>query len=695
MSRKDQLVVFLASVVVVAALGAGSLLLSRVNAQREQLELTVNPDVYRNMPPKIAITQTALGGFRVLALDIMWQRLWAHQQAGRFEEADQLSKWITTLQPRYAEVWANRAWNMSYNISVSTHTPQERWMWVQSGIELLRGTDSEAGGIELNPTAIKLYKELAWIFLHKIGQFSDEMHKYYKQELALQWHELLGAPPIGTAQDTLDGFAPIAEAHALAAGAPASGGEQGAMLMRYEAAHLQRYLKARPDVADQVRRIEEMGYDPDEAFLRDLGRVERRRQAIRAGYLPGAQTITTPRRQGLLLEWIDAHRDSEPGRHLLAFIRAKVLATTYRMDPSFMMELMRGEWLIMDADNPLVDEFELVNPEQPIPLPLDWRHPAAHGLYWSALGVRTGQIRRDDNDHYITMLNTDRQVLHALQALTHIGRITFDPITGHYAPMPDIRYIPAYERAMISSTGRIGGALEQSTAPETFRIGHENFLTWSVQTAWFYGAREQAQRWYTRLGRLYSTSQPDRMARYSQPLDSFVMTDFKMDMHGMADARRVIVGLIRQALVEGFANDNAPAASQRLALARRLHTWFQNEKIGERHFMLEEGRMSLHSFADLAAGALQELMIAPLPLALKVRIWENPGADPQLEALKRRIYDTLRPAFAQMGEQIGQPAAVLFPEPTGMAEYRKSVGKKSPPKVDSGNSAPPARVESE
>src|SRR5690606_16019333 len=95
--------------------------------------------------------------------------------------------YITTLQPRFPQVWAFHAWNMAYNISVTTHTPEERWSWVNNGIVLLRDQ-----GIPLNPRAVRLYRELSWIFFHKIGQFSDDMQWYYKAQLAREWEEILG-----------------------------------------------------------------------------------------------------------------------------------------------------------------------------------------------------------------------------------------------------------------------------------------------------------------------------------------------------------------------------------------------------------------------------------------------------------------------------------------------------------------------
>src|SRR5690606_2143825 len=75
-------------------------------------------------------------------------------------------------------------------ISVATSTTEERWQWVKAGIELLREE-----GIPKNPNDVQLHRELAWIFNHKIQGFMDDANRYYKKELAREWHMLLGEPP--------------------------------------------------------------------------------------------------------------------------------------------------------------------------------------------------------------------------------------------------------------------------------------------------------------------------------------------------------------------------------------------------------------------------------------------------------------------------------------------------------------------
>ena len=105
---------------------------------------------------------------------------------GKYIEANELAKVITQLQPRFPRVWVFHAWNMSYNISVATQTPQERWDWVNAGIKLLRDE-----GIPANPNDLLLHKELAWIFMHKIGGITDDANQYKVIGPEFQSHEVV------------------------------------------------------------------------------------------------------------------------------------------------------------------------------------------------------------------------------------------------------------------------------------------------------------------------------------------------------------------------------------------------------------------------------------------------------------------------------------------------------------------------
>ena len=157
-----------------------------LNQQREVLGLTrVTP--LENAPPVLAFTTKALGGFRGIIANALWIRASDLQEDGKYFEMVQLSDWITKLEPNITTVWIHLAWNMSYNISIKFNDPEDRWMWVLRGIQLLR---DEA--IQYNPKEPMLYRELAWHFQHKLGHYLDDYHLYYKARWAAEFSEAIG-----------------------------------------------------------------------------------------------------------------------------------------------------------------------------------------------------------------------------------------------------------------------------------------------------------------------------------------------------------------------------------------------------------------------------------------------------------------------------------------------------------------------
>ncbi len=141
-----------------------------------------------NAPPVVMFTTVALGSFRGLLADLLWLRATTLQEQGNYFEMVQLASWITKLQPRFTGATAYLAWNMAYNISVTFSSPEDRWRWVQRGIELIR---DEA--LQYNPADPVLYKELGWIYQHKIGNIMDDANLYYKYQMAIQMMKVTGS----------------------------------------------------------------------------------------------------------------------------------------------------------------------------------------------------------------------------------------------------------------------------------------------------------------------------------------------------------------------------------------------------------------------------------------------------------------------------------------------------------------------
>ena len=173
-------------VAMILLLGALSFLQNRMNGLRTTYHLTDNTPL-ENAPPVVAFTSVALGGFRGILADYLWLRSGRMQEEGKYYEMVQLADWIVKLQPRFTGAHAFLGWNMAYNVSVTFTSFEDRWRWVKRGFELIR---DEA--LEYNPGDPDLFRQLGWIFQHKMGQDADDANRYYKVEWAKEMIRLFG-----------------------------------------------------------------------------------------------------------------------------------------------------------------------------------------------------------------------------------------------------------------------------------------------------------------------------------------------------------------------------------------------------------------------------------------------------------------------------------------------------------------------
>ncbi|MEI7728424.1 MAG: hypothetical protein WCO56_02585 [Verrucomicrobiota bacterium] len=158
-----------------------------MDAHRQRLGILTTAPGLDGAPPMLAFTTMALGGFRGLIANALWLRANQMQEEDKFFEMVQLSDWITKLQPRMKQVWLMQAWNMAYNISVKFSDPEDRWRWVQRGFSLLRDE-----GLRYNPDEALIYRELGWIFQHKMGASLDDAHYTYKRHWIDEMTQVLG-----------------------------------------------------------------------------------------------------------------------------------------------------------------------------------------------------------------------------------------------------------------------------------------------------------------------------------------------------------------------------------------------------------------------------------------------------------------------------------------------------------------------
>lgn len=141
----------------------------------------------QNMPPWIAFTSVALGGFKSLFVNVLWVRIFDLQEQDRYFELLQMANWLTDLQPNMTNTWKFQAWNIAYNILARFTNPDDRFRWLKQGIAILRDK-----AIVYNPKTVELYTELGSLFELKMTLDHDVYHLSYKKLWALEMTKLMG-----------------------------------------------------------------------------------------------------------------------------------------------------------------------------------------------------------------------------------------------------------------------------------------------------------------------------------------------------------------------------------------------------------------------------------------------------------------------------------------------------------------------
>ena len=177
---------FVLVILTIALLFGASAVSRRLDDSVEKNHLRFTGEI-KNAPVLVTFTTVALGSFRGIIADLLWLRAEALKEKQNYFEMVQLARWITDLQPTFSGATAYLAWNMAYNISVTCSSHTERWRWVNEGIRLIRDL-----ALEYNPEDPILYKDLAWIFQHKLGNVLDDANLLYKNRLAIELTDITG-----------------------------------------------------------------------------------------------------------------------------------------------------------------------------------------------------------------------------------------------------------------------------------------------------------------------------------------------------------------------------------------------------------------------------------------------------------------------------------------------------------------------
>ena len=571
----NRAVTWTAAGICAVAVAAAGWLAGGIQRQRRELDLVIPTAKTQGIPPEVAVVTAALGTFRGLAVDMLWARADHLQSEGEYFEAQTLSQWITTLQPRFHKVWGFQAWNLAYNIAAATQVPAERWGWVQRGVALLRDQ-----GIPLNPRAPQLQMELGWIFHNKIAGKGDKEHWYYKACLAQEMQELLGDMTSGrTTAEAVALFRRIATAPAT----------------------LDDLLAQVPAVRRGLDLMAEYGGQPDEAFVRMLGKSLMQATSLDARLL-GAERLPADINAPLLAAIRGDRETAAPiFDHLVPHLQRRVLEDRYRMDPAAMLAAMERYG------------------------PLDWRHAEAHGIYWTEQGIAIGrELRRREETNELLII---RSRLHMLADLMRTGRVDYDPATHRVDLLPDPRFATAYERALEEALALINSesgvsAGEFGPAEEADLLdGYETFLNLAVILEYLYGDRAAAETHFVKLRTL-----AERLGRGADPMYVDTIETFIAVRIGevlaidVSNLRQFLDAMLRRAIREGLAKGNLAAFNRYLSVAEAAYEKRYAASDPNAKFVLEEAK--LLPFPELVANSFAAVMgQESLPVLERARIW--------------------------------------------------------------------------
>ena len=578
-------------------IGAG-MQLDSINRQRMDMNLVI--DRPEDLPPSLLLATVATGAFRGLAVDVLWMRADKLKDEGLFFDARQLAEWITILQPRFSSVWEFHAWNMAYNISVAIPAtqPDERWRWVRNGYELIR--DEAIGKYKLKN--ITLYHEMARIFQHKMGGVSDDVHKYYKLQLAT------GMEPLLNSQDNqLDSqdnryFKALAEA-------PVGW----------------RQINTDPNVARLVKALKsaDPNFSDDDEFVSNY--LSLRQNSSRYARAAG--------------ETIDDFRGSDVLKKFDIFAKAHYLRKVWKLDPALMRQL-----------NDTYGPVDFTDPNRH--LPLDWRHPDSHAIYWAVKGLR---IAAQEKAREIEMdeTNTDRIVGHSLQNLFRNGKLIIRDVSmevpaddfsqGPRMQMfqevflrPDLRMFEPYNKSVLKILKKYK---DDRGTYESMRNGYRNMLINALFSFYQSGHKLQAQNIYNKLREGW----PD-LPEFKVSLVAFARARMLEELENIdiTNAKEQIILMLRESFFL-YAIGDDEAAAGRESLARQVHGYYQGKYLDENRIDLPEFKLlkyfSLRDFLDdtqfvpeLRLSLLARIEIEWPDLAEQLQPWKE-----ELENQKARI----------------------------------------------------------
>ncbi len=643
--KNDRIIQGICTVVAVTSITTGGYMLPSILEDAEDSTLRYTNNIVEGAPSWINTVGMSIGALRGLLVDYLWIKIQQMQRDGLFFEVMADAELITKLQPRFPQVWVFHAHNMAYNISVATHTIEERWEWVNEGIRLLREK-----GLRANPDDLVLHKELAFFFMHKLDGNSDDAHLYYKRKFAERWHDLLGEPP----DDWNERISWIKEI----ADAPRN---------------LQEAVKEVPKLAELLVILEKDYSD----FITKDSKINPEEMLAHISQLDTISTHSTIAKEfGLLdqlrmqspyfnqLDKLYTNPVYKKAWHILiATFRKEVLKDEYNMDPQLMYEYTK------DAG------------------PLDWRHPQTHAFYWARRGADVGRGRLKANDIY-KILNTDRIQLQALQALARTGKISYDPFSQEVpGRFPDPRFIDSVvgddERDGLWNELYKKHYFVRGAGSDTFTTFLRNFLGSAVREWYRQGETARAQILLDKLDAYFGEGASPPNSAYKVPLDVWVNQQAKGEYERLpAVAISDVMAALRYAYRVGIGQNRPEVFEEALKFANNVTNEFKQNEYNDYTTQFGTGRIKdiIGALESSAQITFEQLMIdSTVPIEERIAIWG--GVDSIQQGLRPRVYDRIANRLQLQYEK--NPLSKIrtfdeaFPEPPGLEAWRQQLSNEA------------------
>lgn len=644
--NRDTLTQLIAALVLCVSLVVSGVMAVDLTGYAGAARLTYTDRAEEGQPPEVSLG-IAMGAFRGIFVNFLWIRANDMKEAGKFYEAMQLATAITKLQPRFPRVWVFHAWNMAYNISVTTQTPQERWAWVNAGVTLLRDK-----GIPANPNDMLIHKELGWIFMHKIGGFTDDANMYYKKRLAQEWTVVLGPPPARSPEDR----------------------DRAAAIRKYAdwlrtidqaPLTLEECIAKEPSVRTLVDRLHtEINIHPedstDDIYIMLL-QYERYRALSRSMFRTAYEAQMGPRTLKFGAMAVDPALEKAWGT-LLPHFRRRLLIEKYGMEPGRMIRYT-----------------EQIGP-------MDWRHHGAHSLYWGLKGVEGGMTRWDERNKLdFDFINTDRIVAQSIQELFRTGELYFDFLGsfsetgsieggGFYQGVPNAHFVQSYGDILFSMAAR-SWADSERRGFKPLASGYENFIRDAIVFFYRRGQKVEAERWrqHLRTSDFLNLNDPDRRRLLDETLEEFVSQELVDNLTRPSIMINQVAASLMGAYASGLLSGDPELFLSQFDFAKRVHRVYMEAQLRNTPAGGADQRMKqIASDFRLVAGNLFFQFIAGLNLDDAELVYNGAPNDLRLFAYTF-LTEVKRPEMQDTARTGGRTFDQTFPKPEGYDEFAQEL----------------------